>query len=100
MLAKKRMLALILTLPVIAVVAYFYISGAPGYTPADNAKAVAQAMQANLQGQQQILQKNEQTSHQLATAITTLNQQITEMQSNYQKHLLSLAQRGLINLNN
>ncbi len=100
MLAKKRMLALLLIFPLIALAAHFYIIKAPGYTPADNVKAVANAMKVNLQNQVQVLSKTAQTSQQLSSAINTLSHQIASMQTTYQKHLLSLAQQGLINLNN
>ena len=100
MLAKKRMLALLLLFPVLALAAHFYVIQAPGYTPADNARAVASAMKVNLQNQVNVLTKTEQTSQQLSSAIHMLNRQITSMQTTYQKHLLSLAQQGLINLNN
>ena len=100
MLAKKRMLVLILTFPVIALVAHLYVIQAPGYTPADNAQLVAKTMQVNLQSQKNLLNQNKQTSQQLSSAITQLTQQITSMQTNYQNHLLKLSQQGLINLHN
>lgn len=100
MLAKKRMLVLILTFPVIALVAHLFVIQAPGYTPADNAQLVAKTMQVNLQSQHHLLNQNLQTSKQLSSAISQLTQQITSMQTNYQNHLLKLSQQGLINLHN
>lgn len=99
-LAKKRTFALLVVFPLLAVAAYAYVHRAPGYTPADNARVVADTLQVNLQHQISALNQSKQTQQRLAEAITTLNQQIGSMQVNYQKHLLSLAQQGLIQLNN
>lgn len=99
MIAIKRLLPLLVILPILGALSFYVVNQAPGYSPQSSAQTALHSIRANLSRQESILVHDQHKNLQLLAAIKQLNQQISQMQAHYQDHLLSLARQGLIRLN-